>query len=154
MASSAKAKHLDEWDSSEFLHKKLQTRNMHWVRTLSVASDGAPELVPGSTEEAWRNRYKRSGQRDGEGRGLSTQEVFVLADLGFYYTNTYYHLNLKSCRCCLLPSKQELWLNPNRRVYAGLWRDGPGRRLYVTYRGFLALVPGERRQGGSVTIMY
>lgn len=137
---------LDDWDQSEFLHEDKRVRHYHWVRFLSALSDEARDLEPGSNEQGRRNRGKKPTQRDGDVRGATTQEVLYTADQEFSYTHSYYHLNNKLVRAYLLPAKSDefqISLHPNRRIHAGLRRNGPGRRLAISKRGYLALMPAD-----------
>jgi hypothetical protein len=138
-----KNQQLDEWDCMEFLHETPQLRQMHWVRFLSVLSDEARDLEPGSHEERRRNRGRRAGTDVLE---IAEQE---LEDIGFHKS-----LNLKLSRAYLLPSSSFTpFLHPNRRIHAGLRSNGPGRRLAITTRGFVALVPADSVVGDTVAIL-
>jgi hypothetical protein len=147
--------HLDEWTKYELLdeEKSEQLKYMHWVRFLSVLSDEARDLEPGSNEESRRNRYKGPKQRAGDARGATKHEILATAEAEFQHRNTHYHLNLKLCRAYLLPPNYDMGLHSHRRVHAGLKRNGPGRRLAITERGFVALIPAESEIGDSMAII-
>ncbi|KAF2266544.1 hypothetical protein CC78DRAFT_149911 [Lojkania enalia] len=62
-------------------------------------------------------------------------------------------INLRLSFCHLLPSSASLRLHPNHRIHAGLRLNGPGRRLCITKRGFIALVPANSVVGDSLAVL-
>ncbi|KIW09414.1 uncharacterized protein PV09_00304 [Verruconis gallopava] len=151
---SAISKQLDERDVYDFTDEESLDVDMNWVRFLTVLSDEARDLKGGYTFSA-KERAQLTKQRNANLLKAGAEEILCIAEEELRRTNSYYHINLKTARAYLLPSTPEpfpLRLHPNRRAHAGLKRNGPGRRLCITKRGFLAMIPDEAKVEDRITI--
>lgn len=91
-----------------------------------------------------------------EEEAMSINDILVTAESELRDDYYLHHVNLKLSRAYLLPSKSTKYpisLHPNRRIHAGMRANGPGRRLCITKRGFIALVPADTEIEDSIAIL-
>jgi hypothetical protein len=125
----------------EFYVSGTDAEAMHWIRFLTVLQDEAVDLDP-IYGQTYQDR-KKPGDID----------VFLDDPVhgGMY---RHMQLNPRLSRCHLLPlSYAATSPHPNHRVHAGLQAYGVGRRLCVTSKGFLALIPAEARTGDWIALL-
>jgi hypothetical protein len=120
-----KARCMDEDEGYQYTEEPEPERTKIWLSFLSVLQDDAEDLYP----------QKRKNKK--------TRTAFADPDPS---TDPYNHLglNYKLGRAYLLPPTYTTAnLHRNRRVHNALLMNCIGRRLGVTKRGFIALLPAE-----------
>ncbi|KAF2253203.1 hypothetical protein BU26DRAFT_560531 [Trematosphaeria pertusa] len=131
---AVKRKELEERDAYEYVQDHTKATERHWIRFLSVMSDKADDLKGYSRSDSSfekRRRKEREANRDRDSTPFSQLR-----------------LNYKLARSYLLPpSHSPKQMHGNRRIHDLFQRIGVGRRLCITMRGSLALIPAEAEKG-------
>lgn len=149
------AKHLHEWEHYTYLYEDGPEQvERNWIQFVTVMQDDARE----DRSLKWNKKKNKKGHGTLE-REVNTNEIIQAIEQELYSATAHYHLNFKLVRCYLLPSAStttpshlDVRLHPNRRIHAGLLSNGPGRRLAITSRGYIALVPAETEAGDSIAL--
>jgi hypothetical protein len=139
VSTAAKTKALNDMDTHDFINSGNSETRMNWIRFLSVLQDEARDM----RSYSYSDKKKKQDKRAGDAGSASMDAVLKMAKEELSTTHQYYHLNFKLTCSHLLPANYPIRLHPDRRIHAGLKRHGPGRRLCITKRGFLALIPAE-----------
>ncbi|EON69072.1 hypothetical protein W97_08385 [Coniosporium apollinis CBS 100218] len=130
-------KQLWKQDISNYVKCEEQEKTRNWIRFLTVLVDEAQDL---------QSHYGLPHAQKDKG-----PDSFLSDPL----KSPYYHigLNPKLTRSYLLPSSHSSASpHPNHRVHAGFQSYGVGRRLCITKRGLLALIPAEAQIGDPIAV--
>jgi hypothetical protein len=116
---------------------RSRARTKNWIRFLTVLSDQAPDM------QMYHHPTPVQNSKDPDAY-LSDPQRNPLS---------WMQLNPRLSRSYLLPSSHaSASPHQNHRVHEGLKAYGVGRRLCITKRGYLALIPAETQVGDGVAL--
>ncbi|KAJ4288119.1 hypothetical protein N0V90_012136 [Kalmusia sp. IMI 367209] len=138
--NAARLQELEDLEAYEYVEETDQVTLLHWIRFLSILHDDAQDLRRGSQ----RNHAWAPNHSDPSG----------IEELDFG-NNPWHHLGLNSklARSYLLPPNYSIaHLHSNHRVHKAMLTNCVGRRLCITKRGMVALVPAEAEVGNPIAL--
>jgi hypothetical protein len=128
---------LEELQAERYINESAREKTRHWLRFLSALEDAAEDLIDSARNDGIRGEKEQ------------TTEITEWSMNTYQYESPYFKL---AQSYFLPPTYTTAQKHRNRRIHNALSTNCIGRRLGVTKRGFLVLIPAEAEVGDPIAI--